>query len=148
MTRERRGVRRETPLSRSYGRPGRSAGVAATGALLLAAAALAAGIATACGGKDGGPEAESRTAATERYYVRLRPSADPGAVAERHGVEPIEVITEDATAFYASLTEEQVESLDADSLVVSVSREIHQGEDTVRAPIRGVSSAPADTGDG
>lgn len=131
-----------------HGRTSGASGVATKGVVLVAAAALAAGPLAACGGKDGGREAEDETAATERYYVRLRSSADPRAVAERHGVEPIEVITEYASAFYASLTAEQVESLRGDSLVVSLSREIHQGEDTVRTRVRGPSPAPADTGGG
>lgn len=112
---------------------------------LLLAAAVALGPAAGCGGKDGGREAEGPPAAAERYYVRLRASADPRAVAERHGVEPIEVITEHATAFYAALTPGEVEGLRADTLVISLSREIHQGRDTARAEVRGVGAARSDT---
>lgn len=123
------------------------AGLAGRGGALLLAAGLAAAALSACGGPGaGGDTGGEGAAATERYYVRVDPSADPRAVAARHGVEPIAVVSEEhAVAFYAALTRGQAESLRADSLVVSLAREIHQGGDTLLPRPRGVT--PADTGD-
>lgn len=122
-----------------------AAGPSGAGTLLLA---LALSLLAACGGEgaQSGEEDGDRAETTERYYVRLSPSADPRSVAERHGVEPIEVITEHATAFYASLTADQVESLRADSLVVSLSREIHQPGDSSPRRVGGPEPVPVDTG--
>lgn len=116
-------------------------------ALLLAAAGLGPAVFGACGGNNPGQKAAVPDSATDRYYVRLRTSADPGEVAARHGVEPLAVVTDGTSAFYAALTDGQVRSLRDDSLVTSLSREIHQGRDTSRVPLRGVSTdTPADSG--
>lgn len=65
------------------------------------------------------------TAPAGRYYVRVRASADPREVAARHGIEPLDVITEPTKAFYAALTYAQRDALQADTLVRSLAREIH-----------------------
>lgn len=74
-------------------------------------------------GKERSPRAD--TAPAGRYYVRVRASADPREVAARHGIEPLDVITEPTKAFYAALTYAQRDSLQADTLVRSLAREIH-----------------------
>lgn len=77
------------------------------------------------------------TAVAGRFFVRVLPSADPRTVAERHEVEPIDVVTERVRAFYAELTWGQVKCLARDGVVRSLAQEI-EGGDADRPPIRGV----------
>lgn len=77
------------------------------------------------------------TAVAGSFFVRVLPSADPRTVAERHGVEPIDVVTDRVRAFYAELTWGQVECLARDGFVRSLAQEI-EGRDADRPPIRGV----------
>lgn len=72
-----------------------------------------------------------------RYFVRLTTDADPVAVAERHDVEPLEVVENPVPAFYAALDSAQAAALRRDSLVTSLAREIHQDDTLQRPPVRG-----------
>lgn len=128
-------------------------GTGRTSGAVAFAAVAAASLVLACGGKEDGRTEDAATTdsgpapATATYFVRLRRSADPRAVADRHGVEPTSIVEEEgATAFVAALTEAQVDSLRADSLVVSLAREIHRGGDSARPRPRGVPPSPTDTG--
>lgn len=77
------------------------------------------------------------SAVAGRFFVRLLPTADPRAVAERHRVEPDDVLTDRVRAFYAELTWGQVGSLARDTLVRSLAQQI-EGSDTTRPPLRGL----------
>lgn len=72
------------------------------------------------------------------YFVRLRQGSDPEAVARRHGLEILDVTREPVPVIYVSLTPEDRAALRADSSVVSISLEIHQGDTMAHPPIRGV----------
>lgn len=78
------------------------------------------------------------TAPAERYFIRLREGTDPERLAARYGLEPLDVIRDPIPALYAALTAADREKLRADSAVVSLAREIHQGDSLRRPPIRGV----------
>lgn len=67
------------------------------------------------------------TTVVGRFFVRVVASADPEAVARRHGLEPERVHTEEARAFVAVLTAGQIRALRADSLVRSLAQQI-EGE--------------------
>lgn len=85
------------------------------------------------------------TALAGRFFVRVADHADPAVVAGRHGVEPIDVVTDGARAFYGELTWGQVESLAADNTVRSLAQQIEgEGEGLPRP--RGVPVS--DTGRG
>lgn len=77
------------------------------------------------------------TAVAGRFFVRVVASADPRAVAEGHGVEPIDVVTDRARAFYAELLWGQVASLARDTLVRSLAQQI-EGSGAEPPPIRGL----------
>lgn len=72
-----------------------------------------------------------------RYFVRLSSGADPQAVAERHGVEPLEIFHDPVPAFYAALDSGQVVALRRDTVVASLAREIHEGDTLRPRPLRG-----------
>ena len=110
------------------------------GALLAAVGALLTVTAAGCGGPPGegadepaadtaaASDAPPDTAVAGRYFVRVAASADPGTLAERHGIRPDTVHTEKTRAFVATLTWGQVEALRADSLVRSLAQQI-EGSD-------------------
>ncbi len=77
------------------------------------------------------------TAVAGRFFVRVVASADPRAVAEGHGVEPIDIVTDRARAFYAELLWGQVASLARDTLVRSLAQQI-EGPEAEPPPIRGL----------
>lgn len=81
--------------------------------------------------------AQPDTAVAGRFFVRVVASADPRAVAEGHGVEPIDVVTDRARAFYAELLWGQVASLARDTLVRSLAQQI-EGPEAEPPPIRGL----------
>lgn len=86
------------------------------------------------------------TAVAGRFYVRVRGDSDPDSVARRHGVRPLSVVREPTKGFYAALTRSQVASLESDTLVRYVAREIHGPDTTGKPPIRRLPVR--DTGDG
>lgn len=77
------------------------------------------------------------TAVAGNFFVRVVGSSDPRTVAEGHGVEPIEVVTDEARAFYAELRWGQVASLARDTLVRSLAQQI-EGPEAEPPPIRGL----------
>lgn len=79
--------------------------------------------------------------AARTYFVRLRGGTDPGAVARRHELEPVEVILDPVPALYVSLTPGALEAIRADSSVVSVALSIHEGDTTSPPRIRGVPTS-------
>lgn len=155
-------VRRSRPVAHGRPRP-RAPGITAAG---VAAAVLGVlGVLSLACGPAGGPNAGDTTpavspeaaaadtagtdgAAAGRYFVRLRNGADPVAVARRHGLVPLDTIRSPVPALYVSLTAAERDSLARDTLVVSVAREIHQGDSTPAPPIRGVPTGGPDTTDG
>lgn len=83
--------------------------------------------------------AASDTQAGERrqsYFVHLRPGTDLRAFAARYGLTPANVITEPRPGMVVSLTEAERKMLAADSLVRSLARQIHGGDDTTGPPIQ------------
>lgn len=105
---------------------------------------------TAVAEADTAPADTTGAERTTPYYVHLEPGADPAEVADRHGIEPIEIIREPRPALYVALTDAQRERLQQDSLVRSLAREIHAGEGGGAPPIRGIrpDTAPGVVRDG
>lgn len=85
-------------------------------------------------------EAAPDTGRTESFYIHLRSGVDPRALARRHGITPSEMITGPRPGLVARLTPAQQAALQADSLVRSLAREIHQGETDTPGPIRTLGS--------
>lgn len=94
-----------------------------------------------------GEATDDTVRAPGRYFVRLEDGADPEAVAERHGVDPLQIVRDPVPAFYAALDSGQISGLRRDTLVASLAREIHQGDTLRRPPIRG-TVPPSETAGG
>lgn len=73
------------------------------------------------------------------YFVRLKSGVDPTMVTERHSIEPLEIIRDPVPAVYARLDSLQLAALERDTLVLSLSREIHQTDSLRPPPIRGMT---------
>lgn len=73
------------------------------------------------------------------YFVRLKSGVDPTMVTERHSIEPLEIIRDPVPAVYARLDSLQLAALQRDTLVLSLSREIHQTDSLGPPPIRGMT---------
>lgn len=68
------------------------------------------------------------------YYVHLRPGTDPRAFAARYGLTPTEVITDPRPGVVVAITPAERQMLSADSLVESLARRIHSGENDTSGP--------------